>query len=346
MTKPLKVQSLLFPILALVLAAIALAGTARVANAAEKEVEVFVTSDEDHGWLGITMQDIDEDLAKALDLADGAGVLVSSVLDDSPAEEAGLEEGDVIVAFAGKTIEDTGDLAKAVRKTAPGDEVEMSILRDGQAKTLTVTVGKQEPQVRILKGKGDGDVFLYGVPGKGISPLILREFASGDRGYLGVKLQDLNEQLGEYFGVADGEGVLISEVIEDSPAAEAGLKAGDVVIKLDDKPIADTPEIYEFMAERKKGDEVTVTVLREKRERNVTVTVGEAPDELAWLDVEHGDVFLPRWKQLDQLRDLHGTFPEIKEFHFRSDEELKELKEELEELRQELKDLKQEMKKG
>jgi len=345
MTKPLKVQSLLFPILALALA-IALAGAARAADAEEKEVDVFVTSDKDHGWLGITMQDIDDDLAAALDLADGAGVLVGSVLDESPAAEAGLKEGDVIVSFAGKTIEDTGDLAKAVRKTSAGDEVEIGILRDGQAKTLTATVGKPEPQVHILKRGDDGDFFLYGAPGKGISPLMLREFAAGDHGYLGVKLQGLNEQLGDYFGVEGGEGVLISEVIEDSPAAEAGLKAGDVVVKLDDKQITGTPDIYEFMADRKEGDEVTVTVLREKRERNVTVTVGEAPDELAWFDDDHGQIFLPRWRQLDQLKHLQRSFPEIEEYHFRSDEDLKELKEELEELRQEMKDLKKEMKKS
>jgi len=207
MTRPLKIQSLLFPILALALTAIALAGITGVIHAQDDEVKVKVKK-MDHGWLGITMQDIDAELAEALDLSEGAGVLVNSVIDDSPADKAGLADGDVIVTFAGKEIEDTGDLSRAVRKTQPGDEIEVEVLRDGERRIIAVTVGKREPQVNVWSNQDEGDVFLYSTPGKmkgfkGWHTLML-----GEHGYLGVKMQDLNEQLGDYFGVTDGEGVL------------------------------------------------------------------------------------------------------------------------------------------
>lgn len=345
MTRPLKIQSLLFPILALALTAIALAGITGVIHAQDDEVKVKIEK-MDHGWLGITMQDIDAELAEALDLSEGEGILVNSVIDDSPADKAGLVDGDVIVAFAGEEIEDTGDLSRAVRKTRPGDEVEVEVLRDGARRTIAVTVGEREPQVHVWSDRDDGDVLLYSTPGKMKGLKGWHTLMLGEHGYLGVKMQDLNEQLGDYFGVTDGQGVLITEVIEDGPAAEAGLKAGDIIMKLGTERIAETDDIYDYLRDREEGDEVTVTVLRDRRERDIAVTLGEAPDDLLWFDDDHDVMVLPHLNGLRHLRGMRYRIPEVESFRFHDEGEIEELKEELDELRKELKEIRKELKRS
>ncbi len=347
MRNPLKCRSLLFPLFVLAVAAIVI-GAAAVQAGEDEDKDVIIITSTDRGWLGITMQDLDDDMVKALDLMDSDGILVNSVLDDSPAEKAGIEDGDVIIEFAGREIEDSGDLAKAVGKTDPGDEVQIVVLRDGEQKTLTAEIGERElrmGQLHVKPGEEDPEAFFYSTPGGKKHHFAWKEY-SGDRGYMGVKLQGLNEQLGEYFGVEDGEGVLISEVIEDSPAAEAGLQAGDVIVKIDDEDIAEADDIHEYLGDKEKGDEVQVSVLRNKRHRNIKVTLGEAPDDLAWFGSEDYEIFLPHMEGMNRLRGMHLRAPHAERYMFHSEDEMDELREDLQELKEELKELKRELKNG
>ncbi|MFH1336865.1 MAG: PDZ domain-containing protein, partial [Candidatus Zixiibacteriota bacterium] len=183
------------------------------------------------GWLGIYLQDISPDIDEAMDLKSDQGVLVTEVVEDSPAEKSGIESKDVIVGFneGGKGIfvkvEGASQLKKMVKKSSPGEVIKLKISRDGKEKVLTVTVGKtpegefySERVMKIprMKTKDKArDTYLF-------------KFVSGSR--IGVKVQELTEQLGDYFGATDGEGVLITEVEEDMPARKAGLKAGDVIV--------------------------------------------------------------------------------------------------------------------
>jgi len=349
---PLTIHSLLLPLLALAVAAILATGATSMAfagNVEDKEEEdVGLIKSKGHGWLGVTMQDVDEDMAKALDLENDGGVLVDSVFEDSPAEDAGLEDGDVILEFAGKEIANTRDLAKAVQKTKPGEEVEIVVLRDGKQQTLTAEIGKRKSQsagIHIWTDDEGGNAWVYRMPENLDGHYALRGHFDEDRGYLGINPQDLSEQLGEYFGVEEGKGVLVAEVIEDGPAAEAGLQAGDVIVKIDTEVITETSDIHEYLGELKKGEEVQVTILRDKRERTIPVIIDELPDEFAW-NGEDSDVFIPHWNSMKQLRGMHKIMPHVERFRFHSEDEMDMLKEEMEELREELKKLKEELHEG
>ena len=168
------------------------------------------------------LQDLSPAMAKALQLDDQSGVLVCDVVDDGPAEKAGLQDGDVIIAFAGKSLADNAALTKAVRAAKPGDKVDVTVLRDGKKQTIKVELGERENDFAwftpgsdehvkvIMKGLhgGDGDFEFH----------TLHE----DRGWLGVQIDDVSPQLGEYFGVKDGEGVLVTEVERGQPRRQGG----------------------------------------------------------------------------------------------------------------------------
>ena len=195
------------------------------------------------GYLGVMLQDLSPSIAKALQLDSDTGILVSEVVDDGPAEQAGLEDGDVILELDGKKITKYKDLTKAIRAHEPGDEGEVVVLREGKERTFDVTLGEREEDDWAFFGD-DGDFKSFkGLKGlkdlKNLKELqwlnqhgrnfhvfsddddanVWVQTFDDDRGFMGVHLSDLSEQLGEYFDVDDGDGALITEVVEDSPAA-------------------------------------------------------------------------------------------------------------------------------
>ncbi len=212
------------------------------------------------GWLGIAVQELTPSLRDALDLGDRTGLLISDVEDDSPAEEAGLREEDVILEFNGQTVEKAKELVRLVRKTPPGTRVKIKIFRDGEEKTIEVEVGRM-PRRRW------GFSFM--------NPGAFMRFTSG-RASLGVRVEDLNPDLGKYFGVEDGRGVLILEVLEDSPAEDAGLKAGDVILQLEDEKINDVDDLLDVLEDYDPGDEVTVEILRHGKKREFHVELDDS----------------------------------------------------------------------
>ena len=148
-------------------------------------------------WLGVYLQDINRDLKEAMDLESKRGALIAGVVEDSPAEEAGIEEEDVIVRLDGEKVRSTSYVTRLVKKHSPGDEITLTIVRDGKEKNIIVTLGKRpkhefiyeydfEPLLGLKKGKSPESYFF--------------SFYSGSR--IGVKVQNLSEQLGDYFGLA------------------------------------------------------------------------------------------------------------------------------------------------
>jgi S1-C subfamily serine protease len=284
------------------------------------------------GWLGVYIQDINKDMTEAMDLKSRRGVLVRDVVEDSPADEAGVKRKDVILLFDGKELDDSDELVKVVRKTSPGDKAEMLILRDGKERSISVILG-QAPRddlhvLEYFPGDKKFKTYSYG-------------FSSFSGGRIGVKVQDLSEQLGEYFGVEDAEGALVTEADEDGPAYEAGLRGGDVIVEVDGDEIDDVEELREEISDKEEGDKVEVKVIRDRQPKKFTVEVEEAEE---W---SMGDL-----KGLDKLKvlppdvALPGLLWEEKKFREQEvelSEELEELKDELEELREELKDLKEKL---
>ncbi len=315
----------------------------------------------DSGYLGVMLQDLTPPMAKALQLGDQGGVLVSDVVDDSPAEKAGLLDGDVIVAFAGKKLADYESLTAAVRAAKPGEKVDVTVLRDGKQKTFKVELGERED---TFAWRMDGDAIdehvnvfmkkLHGDDGE----FVFRSGA-GDRGWLGVHIDDLNGQLGDYFGVKDGAGVLVTEVPADTPAAKAGLKAGDVIVGVGDKDVADTGALQQALAGTKAEQKVKVRYLRQGKKKDADVTLGEMPEGAVSEFRFFGDggedfhVRAPRMKYkhlapkaLHRERMQGGPERRIEIIRELGDDDLKELRQELDKMRAELDALRQELKKN
>lgn len=178
------------------------------------------------GYLGVIIQEISDELAEQFKLADNKGALVAQVNKDSPAEKAGIKTGDVIIRYRGKAVADTRELRNAVAATAPGTKADVTIIRDGKERTLTVTVGKLTPEVAAAE------------PGKGGS---LEQF--------GLTVQPLTPELAEQFGYKDEKGVLITEVDPDSPAGAANLQRGDLIVEANRQPVSSIKELRDALAQ-------------------------------------------------------------------------------------------------
>jgi len=268
----------------------------------------------DRGWLGVSLQQLTPSLREAMDISSDAGVLITEVLEDSPAGEAGLKMGDVIVTYDGQTVSSPHRLSNLVRGTEPETEIAIAVLRKGQEKTFRVKIGElegeQECMIKIFKDGEKKDIFLdkdgcmdidEDALLLGLPPL--PELWSTHGLWLGVKPVGLTEQLAEYFRVKDGRGVLIGEVMPDSPAEKAGLQAGDIIVRLDDERVEDTVELRVSIEEHEEGDEVAVVVVRDGKEKTFRATLEESP--------ENGSLALTRKleKWPDMMKKIRITCP-------------------------------------
>ncbi len=298
-------------------------------------------------YLGITMSPITSSMARAMQLDEDEGVLIDEIVADSPADEAGLESGDVIVAIEGRTITGSKSLSKAIHRFDPGDDVVITVVRSGDRRELTATLGEKKQKAYAVWGDDDGEskVYswtfdsddehgkthegkVYSFPGgDGESQIIVKGYRMDDRGFLGIVPGSAGRM----------DGVLIEDLVEDGPAVEAGLREGDVIVALDDESIEDGDDLSQFLSDTEAGQEVAVRVARNGKERTYDVTLSELPSQL-----KMADIYVPRhesqsWISLDtateaELEKLEQEREEVEEMR----DELEELKEELEALREEL----------
>lgn len=227
--------------------------------------------------LGVMISDVD-----AKDLQ---GVRIDDVNPDSPAEKAGLREGDVVVEYDGERVRSARQFTRLVQETPDGRTVRIAVMRNGQKQTFDATpengvassfgFGIDPDQLRddIQRGLRDfrfDDTlprrFEYRVPDM-VMPFM------GSRGRLGVTVQSLTPELEEYFGAKNG-GVLVSSVAQESAASKAGLKAGDVITAINGRSVSDQGDLMRELADV--SGEVTLQILRDKNEMTLK-TVIEAP---------------------------------------------------------------------
>jgi serine protease Do len=192
------------------------------------------------GWLGVTIQPLTAELAKGFDRADTAGVLVSSVSDGSPAAKAGVKAGDIVVEYDGKKIARSGDLPRAVAETAVGRQVPLTVVRDGKPMTLTAKIEAMEPSEPRPAALGDKA-----------------------RPALGIAVQPVTPALAERLGLPEKEGVLVQRVEDASPAAEAGVRPGDVIVEVNRQRVNTVDELKAAVEKRPKGKPVLLMVRRD-----------------------------------------------------------------------------------
>lgn len=348
------------------------------------------TAGDDQGYLGIKLQDLTPGMAKALQLDDRPGVLIDEVVDGGPAQKAGLLDGDVILQLNGQAVSDQSTLTESVRALTPGRTASVVVLRDGKQKTVDVELGRRDAKnawlaapdaehgqelkelehLKWLDGEhkkvmilphagGEESHYYFQQDDDGEDPgehrMIIRTM-DPDRGWLGVHLDALNDQLGGYFGVKDGAGVLVTEVVADSPAARAGLQAGDVIVKVGDQEVASPDALHEAMAGTKAGDELTVQVLRKGSRQTVNARLGEMPEDAMaerhfkfFRDGDTGDMKVTAPRMLRRMGragdgDESGEREIIIERKRLAAEDLDDVRQEMDALRQELKHLREELK--
>ncbi|MBI4011791.1 MAG: DegQ family serine endoprotease [Candidatus Rokubacteria bacterium] len=180
------------------------------------------------GWLGVTIQPLTAALAKGLSLPNTHGALVSAVQDGSPASRAGIKPGDVITEYNGRAVGRAEELPRAVAETPVGREVPVTVVRDG--KTLTLT-----PRISRL-AEADG------APAS----------RAGGKESLGLVVQPVTPEVAKELGLSDHRGMLVREVEDGSPAANAGLRPGDVIVEIDRQPIQSVDDMRQAMAHHRK----------------------------------------------------------------------------------------------
>jgi serine protease Do len=194
----------------------------------------------EHGWLGIQLQEVTQDLARSFGLDHPRGALIANVSTGSPADKAGLKTGDVIVAFGGKSIGDSGDLPPLVGGTRPGISVPMTVVREGQERKLDVVLGKLEDRDVKLGANGNDN-------------------GNGQGSKLNVVVANLTDAQRQQLGVEHG---VVVRQVGPGAAADAGVQPGDVLQQIDGKNVDSAQQLRELAANLPAGKPVAILVKR------------------------------------------------------------------------------------
>jgi serine protease Do len=198
------------------------------------------------GFLGIVIQQLTPELAESFDLEQTRGILISQVSPDSPAQEAGLRQGDVIVSYRGEPVEDIGSFRNRVSLSPPGSKQQLTIIRDGRREDIEVTIGNLSEGGALAEGPTQ----------------------SADE--LGMTVQTLTPELAEQLDAKAGEGVVVTDVTPGSIAAQAGIRPGSIILQADQKPIGNAAE-FKRAVEAARNNRVLLLVQINNQQRFVVL---------------------------------------------------------------------------
>lgn len=286
-------------------------------------------------FLGVYAEDLNKDNAARYGMREVRGVGITQVVKDSPAEKAGLRKDDVILRFEGDSVTSVRKLNRLVSEVAPDQTVKLGISRGGGEQEVAVTIGKRNESMNAMEHfnfKGmdkegldklqgldrlqdlekmmppGANVWKWEGTGPGKDGMV---FAFGNHRRIGISTMQLTGQLADYFGIGDGKGVLVTSVADDSPAAKAGLKAGDVITAIDGEKVEGAGDLAQGINKKKDG-EVTLTVVRNKNQRTITVTPKEMPMPQPGAVVGEGGrrIVIPR-VELGEIPEMSIQIPRI-----------------------------------
>jgi serine protease Do len=205
------------------------------------------------GWMGVVIQNVDENMAEALGIGKARGVVISEIAKGGPAEKAGLKQGDVILQFEGKKVANTVELRNLVVETAPDAHVDVTILRDGKEKTVRVELGELAAE----------EVAAVEEPKEKVESEI------------GLEVQTLTSSMAGRLGYENEEGVIVTKVKSGSPAQTAGIQHGDLIKEVNRQKVSNTTDYKKALAKSKSGDSVLLLMRRENATLFVAVKVPE-----------------------------------------------------------------------
>jgi len=301
----------------------------------------------EEGWLGVEVQELTPELREVMGIEEGTeGVLVAGVTRNSPADKAGIMKGDVITFINSMAVKGTSELVNDVGKKKPGEIVTVVLTRDGRQKSLKVTLGRrqktgeeetifQTPKPRAPEKESPPEIERppEGMPREESFPGLERLKLQFDRGRLGVDVVDLNSDLGSYFGTR--KGVLVTQVLDGTAAEEAGIRAGDVIVAVDGKPVSNREELVKLLSDKEVGDKVRLSLLRKGKEMKLSATLEEGPFT-AWFEgmrrkgsSVQGRYITPRVEQFKGNAELQRSMDELSRQVDKLREEIDRLKEDL-----------------
>ena len=301
-------------------------------------------------YMGVDIADVTPERLAALKLKDERGVEVTMVDQDAPAGKAGLKEHDVILSMNGTNVESGAQLRRMIRETPAGRVVTLGISRDGQPLTLKVQLADRRKSMAWGPKPKDFKFEMPNIPAMPDFDVPVSVVVAHSSMRSGLMVENITPQLGEFFGVKNGKGVLVRSVEKNSRAEKSGFRAGDVIVRVNDQPVNDTSDFSHAIRSTTSGS-VNVGIIREKHEQNLTLPLPEGKDSGSWFedsfdlpdfDAEtHLD--MTKWRdQMAQLqpqlqfaiqesrRELEEARPEIEKAKRAAMEELERQKPEIE----------------
>ncbi|MGD0442460.1 MAG: PDZ domain-containing protein [Edaphobacter sp.] len=271
------------------------------------------------GYIGISTRDVSDDQVAMLRLKDAKGAEITDLDHDGPACKAGMRMHDVILQMNGQVVESEEQLRHMLHELAIGKAVTFVVSRDGQTQTLTMTAADRrtlglqawEQHYSVpapASGFVRGGIYAPDNSSKPANPpaqkehkdLLGTEDIVLSSSFTGAKLEVMGRQLAEFFGAVDGAGLLVRSVDGNSPAEEAGLKAGDVVVKINSVSVANGND-WTKMVHDNRGKSVPIVVLRDKHEQKLTLTPDGKKRSGLWQGLGLQDFFQQTSQQTRQL---------------------------------------------
>jgi len=239
------------------------------------------SSDNDEGgesWLGVGVDDVTAERLSALKLKEEKGAEITMVDQDAPAGKAGLKEHDVILSINGTPVESAAQLRRMIHEIPPGRVITLGLSRNGQPLTVKVQLANREKE-SFMYGPNSKSFEVHipeiHVPEIDIPSITMVMATASVRS--GLTVENITPQLGEFFGVKNGNGVLVRNVEKGSRAEKAGFRAGDVIVRVSDQPVHDTSDFTHAVHSRT-GNAIGIVVMRDRREQNLNLILPDRKD--------------------------------------------------------------------
>ena len=248
--------------------------------------EAFGYSSEESGgggsYLGVDTRDVTADRLTALQLKEEQGVEVTMVDQDAPAGKSGIKEHDVILSVNGTDVESVEQLRRLIHEIPAGRLVTLGVSRNGQTMTIKAQLASRKKSLSLANGQKDWKCrdacnswsLHASVPDLDV-PVSIVVVHSSTRS--GLMIENLTPQLGDYFGVKNGQGVLVRSVEKGSRAEKAGFRAGDVVVKVNGEIVNDAGDFTHAVRSRK-DHKANIGIVRDKKEQTITLTLPETKE--------------------------------------------------------------------